>query len=286
MVHDAERLAGFLRGASRLPVLPQVTLRLLEAMNSSDSTAKDVAKIIEAEPALAARALKMANSPFYGRGGRIATVQNAVVILGLKTIRSLALTVWTHTLRDQHGSAEGRLLLTPLLAHGLATGIVAGQLAERHQHQLAEDAYMAGLLHDIGRVALIAQLGADYRTAILGPALRAGLPLHEQENRVLGFDHRALGATLLASWTLPRFIVEAVERHHDDPIAPKSHFLVATVALAGRYVSRLGYDLIKEMPRPTHDNIATFFGLNDANVEADFLEHCMERFKVLSKVLD
>jgi HD-like signal output (HDOD) protein len=286
MTHDEARLAEFLQGASRLPVLPQVTIRLLNAVNSPDSTAKDVGKIIEAEPSLAARALKMANSPFYGRGGRVSTIQSAVVVLGLKTVRSLALTVWTHTLRSRLGTAEDMVLLSPLLTHGLATGVVAGMLAERHQRLLAEDAYMAGLLHDIGRVALAAQLGQDYRTVILGPALRGGLPLHEQENVVLGFDHRALGAALLASWVLPRFIVDVVEHHHDAAIAPESHFLLATVALADHYASRLGYNLVKEMPRPAHDNIAAFFGLGDANAVADFLEHCMERFKVLSAVLD
>jgi hypothetical protein len=77
-----------------------------------------------------------------------------------------------------------------------------------------------------------------------------------------------------------------VEHHHDATIAPESHFLVATVAMADYYASHLGYNLVKEMPRPAHDNIAAFFGLGDANAVADFLEHCMERFKVLSAVLD
>ena len=286
MAHDEARLAEFLQGASRLPVLPQVTIRLLNAVNSPDSTAKDVGKIIEAEPSLAARALKMANSPFYGRGGRVSTIQSAVVVLGLKTVRSLALTVWTHTLRSRLGTAEDMVLLSPLLTHGLATGVVAGMLAERHQRQLAEDAYMAGLLHDIGRVALVAQLGMNYRIDVVEPALCAHRPLHEQENAILGFDHRALGAALLASWALPRFIVDVVEHHHDGTIAPTSHFLVATVALADGYASRLGYNLIPDTPRPAHDNIAAFFGLATSDDVAGFLESCMERFKVLSSVLD
>lgn len=286
MLHDAARLAEFLRHAQRLPVLPQATLRLLEAANSPDSTATDVAKIIEAEPSLAARALKMANSPFYGRGGQVSTILNAVVVLGLKTIRSLALTVWTHTLRAQLGTAEGLLLLSPLLGHGLATGVVAGMLATRHQHQLAEDAYLAGLLHDIGRVALVAQLGADYRDAILVPALRAGRPLHEQENALLGFDHSALGAALLSSWTLPRFIVDVVAHHHDKSIIAESQFLVAAVALSDCYASRLGYNLAAELPRPAHDDIAAFFGLDDAAAAADFLDQCMQRIKALSAVLE
>ncbi len=170
----------------------------------------------------------------------ISKIHNAVVVLGSKTIRSLALTVWTHTLRSQARNAEEMTMMVPLLAHGLAAGVAARLLAERINKNLAEDAFMAGLLHDIGRVALVAQLGVEYQTQVLDPARHERLPLHEKEAALLGFDHRALGAALMASWSLPPFLADVAEKHHDREIAPEGQFIVAAVALADNIATELG----------------------------------------------
>jgi len=281
---DETRLAEFIRGASRLPVLPRVTIRLLETVDSPDSTAIDIAGIIGADPSLSVRLLKLANSPFYGQR-RISTVRNAVVILGSKTIRSLALALWTHSLRSKSRDLEEKLLAAPLLAHGLATGVAAGMLAESFNRELGEDAFMAGLLHDIGRVALVTQMGKEYRTAILDPAERAGRVLHQQEDAVLGFDHRALGSALMASWGLPPFLADVAERHHDGGIVPQDQFFVAAVALADTLSTRTGINLAPEIPRPNQDDIAAFFGLQDEDAVAEFMQKCVNRVKTYTEAL-
>lgn len=283
---DAARLEEFIGGASRLPVLPKVTLRLLGALEVPGSSSQDIARIIETEPALAARLLKLANSPFYGQRGMISTVRNAVIVLGAKTIRSLALAVWTHTLQAQARDDREMTLLAPLLAHGLAAGVAARMLAERISRDLGEDAFMAGLLHDIGRVALVAQLGDTYRAAILDPALRAGVPLHAQESATLGFDHRALGAALLKSWALPSFLVGVVERHHDAGIVPELQFFVAAAALADYFSTCLGFNLALDAPRAVQEGLAAFFGLADRAAVAGFLEQCGEKVGALNAALE
>jgi len=283
---DSARLKEFIQGASRLPVLPKVTIRLLNALDSPDSASKDIAQIIEAEPTLSVKLLKLANSSFYGQRGQISKVQNAVVVLGSKTIRSLALTVWTHTLRSQARNAEEMTLMIPLLSHGLAAGVAARLLAEKVNHNLGEDAFMAGLLHDIGRVALVAQMGVEYQTRVLDPAQQAGLPLHEAEATTLGFDHRALGSALMASWTLPPFLAEAVEKHHDSAIVPANQFIVATVALADNIATNLGFNLALDIPRPGQEEIAAFFGLPDKKAITGFQEACMSRFQSISDAMD
>ncbi|MDP1653514.1 MAG: HDOD domain-containing protein [Rhodocyclaceae bacterium] len=283
---DAVRLNEFIQGASRLPVLPKITARLLNTLDSPDSSSKDIAAIVEAEPALAARLLKLANSSFYGQRGQISTVNTAVVVLGSKTIRSLALTVWTHTLRAQARNTGEMAMLAPLLAHGLAAGVAARMLAERTRRALGEDAFMAGLLHDIGRVALVAQLGMGYRTRILDPALHEGVPLHEKESATLGFDHRALGAALMTSWALPSFLIDVAEKHHDSGIVPGDQFFVAATALADNYSTRLGFNLAPGLPRPEQEELAVFFGLADQEAVAEFLELCVSKVGTISAVLE
>lgn len=285
-MENPDRLDEFIRGATRLPVLPKVTIRLLNTLDSPDSSSKDIAAVIEAEPVLSARLLKLANSSFYGQRGRISTIRGAVVVLGSKTIRSLALTLWTHTLRSTVRSAQEASLLAPLLAHGLATGVASRMLAERTRPKLGEDAFMAGLLHDIGRVALVVQMGMAYRTQILDPAQQEGMPLHEKESAILGFDHRALGAALLRAWALPAFLVTVAERHHDPGIVPEDAYYVAATALADSLATRLGFNLVPGLSRPGPEGIAAFFGLTDKEVVAGFLALCLSGIDTISAVLE
>lgn len=282
----AHAIETFIQGASRLPVMPKATVRLLELLELPDCTAQELAAVIETEPALAARILKLANSSFYGQRGRIASVVRAVVVLGAKTIRSLAMIVWTHTLKSQMRNAEEMLLMMPLLQHGLATGVAAQLLVEKSSRALAEDAFMAGLLHDIGRVALVAQLGTRYRDDILEPALLAMMPLHEMEATVLGFDHRALGARLMAAWGLPAFLATVAARHHDAGLVPDKQDLVAAVALADACSTVLGFNLAPELPRPPPDGIAALYGLDDELAMNEFLENCSDWIGMFNDALD
>lgn len=283
---DPARIDTFIQGAARLPVLPKATIRLLELLEFPDCTAQEIAEVVETEPALAVRLLKLANSPFYGQRGRIASVVKAVVVLGAKTIRSLAMAVWTHTLKAQMRNAEEMLLMMPLLQHGLATGVATQMLVEKSSRMLAEDAFMAGLLHDIGRVALVAELGTRYRDAILEPVLRTRTPLHELEAAVLGFDHCALGAKLMAAWGLPGFLAAVAERHHDADLVPGQQNLIAAVALADACATLLGCNLAPDMPRPLPGEIAAYYGLQDDPVMAEFLECCADRVRMFNAALD
>lgn len=277
---------NFIQGASRLPVMPKATVRLLELLEFPDCTTQEIAEVIETEPALAVRLLKLANSPFYGQRGRIASVAKAVIVLGAKTIRSLAMAVWTHTLKAQMRNADEMRLMLPLLQHGLATGVAAQMLVEKTNRSLAEDAFMAGLLHDIGRVALVAQLGTRYQGYILDPAVRDQVSLHEMEATVLGFDHRALGARLMTAWGLPGFLAAVAERHHDTGLVPDKQNIVAAVALADNCAALLGFNLAMEILRPPRDEIAAFYGLADELVMIEFLECCADRVRMLNDALD
>lgn len=277
---------SFIQDAARLPVMPKATVRLLELLEIPDCSTQNLAEVIETEPTLAVRLLKLANSPFYGQRGRIASVAKAAIVLGTKTIRSLAMAVWTHTLKTQMRNADETRLMLPLLQHGLATGVAAQLLVERANRALADDAFIAGLLHDIGRVALVAQLGTRYQGYILEPALRDRLPLHEMEATVLGFDHRALGARLMAAWGLPGFLATVAERHHDEDLVPDRQDVVAAVALADACSTRLGFNLAAELPRPPQAEIAAFYGLGDERVMSEFLESCADWIRMFNDALD
>ncbi|MBI4913063.1 MAG: HDOD domain-containing protein [Acidobacteria bacterium] len=278
-------LETFIRDASRLPVLPEVTARVLALADAPDSSAKEMARAVESDPALSVRLLKLANSGFYGQRGHIATPTRAVVVLGFKTIRSLALAVWTHALRSPFSDPQERGLMQVLLAHGLATGVAAGLLAARVQRPLEEDAFMAGLLHDIGRVALLSQMGPAYRALVLAPAEGAGRALHEAEREVLGFDHRDLGAALMSAWGLPPFLGDVAAGHHDGDLVPRDRFFVASAALADALAPRLAPCPAPALPRRPREDLAPFFGLESPESLEPFLQACGIRLLAFREIL-
>lgn len=278
---NPEQLREFIRGASRLPVIPEITMRLIKAVDSPDSSSGSIAKIVESVPSLAVRLLKLANSSFYGNRGQISTVRNAVVILGAKTIRSLALADWTNSLRSKARDSNESMLMIPILADSLTAGVTAGMLAERIDSRLGEEAFMAGLLHDIGRVALVAEMARKYQAEILEPAENEGIPIYQKEGAILGFDHCDLGSALMNAWGLPGFLAEVAEQHHDTGILPKSQFFAAAVALADALTGCLvSNETLGSYQRDT----AAFFGLVDQEAVAEFLELCVARVNTLTEV--
>jgi hypothetical protein len=128
-------------------------------------------------------------------------------------------------------------------------------------------------------------MGREYQAAIVEPARRDGVSLHEREAQVLGFDHRVLGSALMASWELPPFLLNVVEKHHDSEIVPEQDFYVAAVALADGLSTRMGFNIALDAPRPVPPGLAAGFGLADDGAVAEFLELCLARFRILSAVL-
>jgi HD-like signal output (HDOD) protein len=158
-------------------------------------------------------------------------------------------------------------------------------LIEHQRPILAEDAFMAGLLHDIGRVALVSQIGVDYMPQFIEPALDTDTPLHVREQEVLGFDHRGLGAVMMKEWTLPGFLGDVANGHH-DVVVPADNPILAAVSLADALATRLRFNLAPALPRPEPTPLIDYFGLADGAEMDAFLEAVKARFQSMTEVLD
>lgn len=195
------------------PPLPQVVVELELAVADPKSSAKDIAAALGLDPALAAHVLRVVNSPYYGFASRIETLERAVAVAGLKEISALAL-----------GLAVGKIfaappdpaLLDPNLfwRHSLATGLAARSLARLARRAEPERFFIAGLLHDMGKM-LCALSEPELTGQALALAASQHLPTFLAERRVFGFDHAELGGNAILKWNLPRSLAEAVGRHHD-----------------------------------------------------------------------
>jgi putative nucleotidyltransferase with HDIG domain len=204
------------RAVGRLEALPsaaRIYRELTEALAGPEVGLAQVAAIVERDPAMSAKVLQLVNSAYFGLAQHVTSATQAMIYLGAETMRGLVLTSQVFSLVDRPGSSE--LSLEQLQQHSLLTARLAKRLAARQQ--VAEEAFTAGLLHDIGQVALAVSMRDPY-AAVLRETRATRRPLHAVEAERLGVTHAAVGAYLLGVWGLPFSVVEAVAYHHQPSL--------------------------------------------------------------------
>jgi HD-like signal output (HDOD) protein len=203
------RLRSIVGSIRNLPSLPAVYAKLQKIIKDDNSTVSDVAKVVSADSALAARVLQIVNSAFFRLARRISSVEQAVTYLGFKAIRNLALAVEVFTRWPGAGGSIVDLDKLQLHVHAVAAGTTA--LAEKTPY--SDDAMLAGLLHDIGYWVLVKECPDELRAAAKHAA-EAQIPLYQAETQIIGASHAEIGAYLLGIWGIPYPVVEAVAHHH------------------------------------------------------------------------
>jgi putative nucleotidyltransferase with HDIG domain len=196
-----------------LPALPSVVLRVMQLANQSEYSTRELADVIARDPSFSARILKLANSAYYGLPRAVGTISEAVLMLGNHTLRNLALMAATH--ETMRGAVVGyELEPGQLWRHSLACGLGAEKLASFSSHTDREEAFVAGLLHDVGKMILGLYVGDRM------PEIRAYIEENqcsfvEAERAILGFDHAEVGGRIARRWNLPLSLTQAIAWHHE-----------------------------------------------------------------------
>lgn len=213
---EAITVQDLLKEATRLPTLPSVAFQVMRLASDPKSAAEDLAKIIEADPSLAARVLRIANSAYYGLSKRLDSVKQAVVVLGFNTVRSLAVSA---AVMDKFEPAGADFDWPAFWQHSFAVG-VGGRVIGRRLHNdraREEQFFVAGLLHDVGKVVLGQYFPAEFN-GVVQKMRESGCSFYEAERSLGGLTHAEIGGFLGAQWNLPDGLVRAI-RHHHTPTA-------------------------------------------------------------------
>jgi putative nucleotidyltransferase with HDIG domain len=201
----------------QLPTLPLVVQRLHQALEDPFSDARDVAELIQSDPAIMARIMKVVNSAFFRGVGQVASLHEAVVRLGLQTVFNIAVsTSVLSSFGPQRGTQLDRRGFWRHCAYvAIGNIILAEFLGLDKRKDLPRDLlYLSGLLHDMGKLVFEQHFHSDFSQA-LTKSHRLGCPLYETEQRVLGLDHAMVGAWLAERWKLPDRVCAAIRWHHD-----------------------------------------------------------------------
>ena len=214
---------------ARLPAMPQILLKLLELCQTDRAGMADMAKLVANDPGITHRILNVANSAAYSRGGQRASLTQALSALGVDMIKTLVINESVlNTFNAFPNSINTDLRM--FWKHGLTTAVIARDLAKAMDYPQAEEAYLAGLLHDVGRLALLAVVPEEYggRFYLEDDESLCGL-----EYRSLEITHAEAGAWLVERWKLDSFLADAVLYHH-EPVdrLENAHPLIRIVHLA------------------------------------------------------
>lgn len=199
--------------ATHLPSLPHVLLKLLEVCHTEDSTFEDLAKIINKDTALSAKIMSVVNSPIYGKAGKSNSFENNLVVLGMDSIKSIAISASIYHVFNQF-SANAALDLKYFWRHSLTCATLAKLLAQKTAYGSPEEAYLSGMLHNVGQLVLWLNFPKEYASVVVAERDEAQLIALEEKH--LGTTHSEVGAWLVNSWELQSFMSDAVLYHHDS----------------------------------------------------------------------
>jgi HD-like signal output (HDOD) protein len=253
-----------------LPTLPEVANKLLKIINDPTTTAVDVANLISRDLSLTSKVLRLANSAFYGIPRTVTTVQNAVVILGLKVINTMVFSITVVKMFPGDGRNE-LFSRKKFWAHSLACAVIARQLALRMRKFTLfdpEECFCAGLIHDIGRVVLDQYFHDDFLKA-LQKALQSKISLLQAEQETFGFSHMDVGDWLTSRWELPQDLRVPIVYHHTPGRTEYAREITTLVHLADNVTYDIGYGLPGLETRPPLDSaLVNQLGFSTEDIDA------------------
>jgi putative nucleotidyltransferase with HDIG domain len=267
------RIEQLVERVDRLPVMAPIHARLMRMVRDAQVSAPELSEAISSDPSLTAQVLRLANSAARGVPGGVRTVSHAVRVLGFETI---AKQVLAPALRVLKGPAEsvGPLDFGAFWRHSVAVAAGARVLARRLSHHDDEALFVAGLLHDIGRLVM-AQRVPEALASAMDLAWRLRVPLVAAERTTIGFTHCRVGEGVATRWDLPDLVVDAVAFHH-EPDLTERHSVETRIVQVSDVLAKamsLGYS---GDDRPGPIPVATVERLC---LEADQIEETMEAIR-------
>lgn len=274
----AQALFDKMEFAVNLPTLPHILLKLIETCSREDVNMKDLAKIVEKDPSLSTKILRMVNSSYYSFSQKVSNFNQALSLLGIDTIRGIAISASVYQV---FGGLKGTdcFNLKQFWRHSLMCAVLSNLIAKKNSYARPDEAFLSGLLHDIGKLVLLKNYPDQYVEIITESAINAHMVFQEQEK--LGITHCETGARLINHWHLQSFIADAIRYHHE----PVSRILDALPLVRIVYTANA---LCSETPGDIaahYETAEKVFSFKQADI-ADLIKQAEEQVAQIARSLD
>lgn len=224
----------------KMPSLPTTVSKILEICNDPQTSPADLNRVISLDPVLMGKVMKLINSAYYGVSQHITSLVRAIIMLGINTVKNLALS--TAVLGNLANASDFRALnMEGFWRHSLCVGVTAKLIARKRNvdQKVLEEYFMAGLLHDLGKIPLNNRLSEQYVKA-MATSDREQVSLYQAERGVIGADHADVGRFIMSNWQLGEEITDSVAYHHSaDGYEGDKKDIVYTVALSNYLANTL-----------------------------------------------
>jgi len=282
--HEAALEKLFTR-VSELSSLPQVAMQVIEIADDETSTAEDLCSAVQGDPSLAVRVMRQVNSSYYSRRNRINDLKAAINVLGFREMRNLALTIYVSRMFSDAG-AYRNYNREGLWGHLVAVATTSQLIAKICGHVGPDEAYLAGLLHDMGMIVIDQHMRRAFREVL--DQVDEQMPTCVAERRVLTFDHCQLGGFIAERWDLPPSTVSAIRYHHAPDRSDGEHGdLIHIVEMANYLCSRNGITSlgVHNVASPSDEAIARL-GISEKQLSSIYeqLEETLEAADTLAAI--
>jgi len=236
----------------KMPAFSASVTRVLELTSDVNVSAKELVQVINHDPVMTVKILKLVNSAYFGLSRQVTDINQGVVYVGFNTIKNIALTI--AAIGVLPSSSKGGLDMEQFLLHSIGTATIAHLLSDRLRvdSREATDYFVGGLLHDFGKTILARHMSEQFQQALL-EAEATQQSLYTMENDALSIDHAALGGMLGEHWQLPQSLVDCMRLHHGGDDLGESSSLLDSVIAANQMIRQLkfgasGNPIVEELP--------------------------------------
>lgn len=254
----------------QVKTLPHIVTRLIVLINDEESTLQDFEEVIRLDPALVARLLQLVNSSYFGLRRKVDSISRAVALLGMKNLQNIAV---TNALKGMMGSGKIKgFSPESLWMHSAASGICCKMIAERIFALNGDDAYLCGILHDIG---LIVELEADqdHFLDLINQLSPENNSITTLEQAIFNTDHCEIGHILAQEWQIPTPIAEAIRDHHLDENTIEPNTATGILQMSEYIINQLGFSLKDDLALTLSPSLA------------EHIQENVEEYKVLAEDL-
>ena len=273
-------ILGLVNNTIELPTMPEVLLKLNDVIADPEASAEDVANVVSKDPAVATNILRIVNSAYYGLQVRVSSVSLAISVMGFNMTKKVALKAAVFSVFGRRKEKIQHFDPLTFWRHAVYTGVAARVLGSNSAvfaSTHAEDIYIAGLLHDIGKIILMEKAAPRY-LAMLRKSVQQNRPETEVEQEDFGFNHSDVGSVLAIKWFLPEDLAIAIRYHHAPSRDPFHRSLSSLIHLADQLAWRAGTPstvgtTLSQLDHEVYDQI----GLDPTRVE-ELLSQIQEDF--------
>jgi HD-like signal output (HDOD) protein/signal transduction histidine kinase len=223
--------------SKNLPTLPHILVKLINTCKDENGSIQDIAKIIRADASISAKILKLANSSYFRSTEKIVQIDHALIRMGREAVKNLAISSAVHQVFIKSGIVSNGFNLKRFWRHSLTSAVLARMIAEKTGYNLPEEAFLAGMIHDIGRLILVVNFPGEYNT-ILDGSENSAESIIEREMK-MGAPHTEIGAWLLERWNFDSMTIDAARYHHEPVARIKESFPLVRIVYAANDMSRM-----------------------------------------------